>query len=312
MRGGRAKAHAKAIAPDYLSDTDRTRSVSPPGIHSTNFPSKSTPNMRINTLLNDETPSVSATPVSKGPGRGNWSRNRTNATSSGVRHALKNEAGSPSTNASALGGPHGFYLPLNGTDPVHKRTRPLTAHQVAVERYRKERVDFILDRRLREEHKVSKRRRLRQGALARAWLRLRAMPEDYHTDEEMLGAEGHEQLLKAPPPIFAGLLPTYDENDDFGEEAASRAQIMRRTRRRLERWEGGTAPIRRKKKDANGTDLVWVNTPAENERAQDQNQQAEYEAGDEELDDIDRDVLGEVDGDDTEEEVDEDQEMVGA
>lgn len=62
---------------DYPSDTDRTRSASPPASMYGSV-KKSTPNMRINTLLNDEGP-ASIPPPSKGPGRGNWARNRNGA-----------------------------------------------------------------------------------------------------------------------------------------------------------------------------------------------------------------------------------------
>ena len=94
--------------------------------------------MRINTLLNDDGPTT--TPTSKGPGRGNWSRNR-NGGGRGFKARLdaqnSQEGQSPSTNATSFAGPHGFYLPLNGSDPSHKRTRPLTQHQLAVEQYRR-------------------------------------------------------------------------------------------------------------------------------------------------------------------------------
>ena len=126
---------------DYPSDTDRTRSVSPP--------IKATPNMRINTLLNDEAPM--STPTShKGGGRSHWSSRTKTGTGGPRSFRSKLEGGaqdaqSPSGNAPTFSGPHGFYLPLNGSDPAHKRTRPLTQHQLAVEQYRRRRVDVILD-----------------------------------------------------------------------------------------------------------------------------------------------------------------------
>ncbi|KAH8726254.1 hypothetical protein GQ44DRAFT_771441 [Phaeosphaeriaceae sp. PMI808] len=126
---GRGKLAKSIIERDYPSDTDRTRSASPPGsVYNTG--KKSTPNMRINTLLNDDIPSSS--PVPKGPGRGNWSRNRAAIGGAGPRGFktrldanTPQDDHSPSTTAApTFNGPHGFYLPLNGSDPSHKRTRP--------------------------------------------------------------------------------------------------------------------------------------------------------------------------------------------
>ena len=283
--------------------------------------------MRINTLLNDETPTASTPPVK--PGRGNWSRNRAN-TAAGNRHSFKpkfeahtsQDGTSPSTNAPAVSltnGPHGFYLPLNGSDPTHKRSRPLTQHQLAVEQYRKRRVDVILDRGLRMEYTAAKRRRVRGGAIWRAWLRCKTLPDGYDTDEESnIQAQHHMEMdiderSKSPPPLFGGLLPNSVEMDDGGEEAYIRAKVMGRVARRLERWEGGVEAVKRKKKD--GAELVWVDTigRGEDERMdRGDSQMGDYEGGDgdEELDEAEREMLGDVDADESDE--DEDQEMEGA
>lgn len=324
---GKPTSHAKSIIADYPSDTDRTRSASPPGNHGTPFGTKSTPNMRINTLLNDETPTASAPPVK--PGRGNWSRNRANAAAGG-RHSFKpkfeahtsQDGTSPSTNAPAASltnGPHGFYLPLNGSDPTHKRSRPLTQHQLAVEQYRKRRVDVILDRGLRAQYRVAKRRRVGNGAIWSAWLRCKTLHDGYDTDEDSNIQAQHQMDMeidersKSPPPLFGGLLPNPVEADDGGEEAYIRAKIMGRVARRLERWEGGVEAVKRKKK--NGAELVWVDRigRGEDERMdRGDSQMGDYEGGDgdEELDEAEREMLGEVDADESDE--DEDQEMEGA
>ncbi|KAF2499417.1 hypothetical protein BU16DRAFT_523897 [Lophium mytilinum] len=290
--------NAKSLAMDYASDTDRTRSPSPhqrpTSVYGGMTDKKGTPNMRINTLLNDETPSVSTPP--KGPGRGNWSRNRNNGTVG--RNAFKNkleasqDGTSPSTNGPTVSlhtsGPHGFYLPLNGSDPSHKRSRPLTQHQLAVEQFRRKRVEVILDRGLRKQYKVAKRRREDKGAFWLAWLRCKLLPDGYDTDEdenEQAAHYGDSDIGthgKHIPLGFGGLLPVRDaEKVDCGEEAYNRAKVMNRVARRLERWEGGVEAVKRKKK--NGTDLVWVDTEGDREERGDS--QMDYENGDGDVDD---------------------------
>lgn len=273
---GKPLSHAKL---DYPSDTDRTRSASPqqiPHMYGILADKKPTPNMRINTLLNDETP-TSSTPPAKGPGRGNWSRNR-NGGAAG-RH-FKNAAGtsqdgtSPSTNTLAAvvsNGPHGFYLPLNGSDPSHKRSRPLTQHQLAVEQFRRQRVNVILDRALRAQYKVQKKRRVKKGAILNAWLRCKAFAlqqnDGYDTDEES-NNQAHRQMeievgtrSRSPPPEPLGLLPLLPaEKDNVGEEAYVRAKVMGRVARRLERWEGGVAAVKKKRKNGKEAEYVWVET----------------------------------------------------
>ena len=227
------------IERDYPSDTDRTRSVSPP--------IKATPNMRINTLLNDEAPM--STPTShKGGGRSHWSSRTKTGTGGPRSFRSKLEAGaqdaqSPSGNAPTFSGPHGFYLPLNGSDPAHKRTRPLTQHQLAVEQYRRRRVDVILDRGLRIEYKAASRRRRHANSFMRSWIRCKGMADGYDTEEEST-TNGHtqdEHGTSTPPPRPAGLVPLDfgGEVNDHGEEAYYRAKMLARAIRRLDHWENG-------------------------------------------------------------------------
>lgn len=220
--------------------------------------------MRINTLLNEEGPSSS--PAPKGPGRGNWSRNRASGVGvSGSARAFKTkfdtgtsqDGQSPSTSAPTFNGPHGFYLPLNGSDPSHKRTRPLTQHQLAVEQYRRRRVDVILDRGIRIEYKAAAKRRRKANPFMLSWIRCKGMPDGYDTDEETHTQSIHHQDIevgtKTPPPMPAGLVPLDfgGEVNDHGEESYFRAKMLSRALRRLERWEGGgrVVPRARPKED---------------------------------------------------------------
>lgn len=214
--------------------------------------------MRINTLLNEDGP-ASSSPAPRGPGRGNWSRNRTSGIgASGAARNFKTkldmgasqDGQSPSTSAPTFNGPHGFYLPLNGSDPSHKRTRPLTQHQLAVEQYRRRRVDVILDRGIRLEYKAAARRRRKANPFMLSWIRCKGMPDGYDTDEETHAQAIYQQDIevgtKTPPPMPAGLVPLDfgGEVNDHGEESYHRAKMLSRALRRLERWEGGRAQPR--------------------------------------------------------------------
>jgi len=46
-----------------------------------------------------------------------------------------------------------------------RRSRPLTAHQFAVERNRHQRVDYILSRGLRKHHHHARKQRKQEGAI---------------------------------------------------------------------------------------------------------------------------------------------------
>ncbi|KAK7532163.1 uncharacterized protein J3D65DRAFT_95143 [Phyllosticta citribraziliensis] len=262
---GRSKPPLKALQADYGSDTDRTRSASPPSI--AGYPTRITPHMRINNLLNDEAPSTPAapTPPAKGPGRGNWGpRNKgTPSTTASGRNAFKSALDASAALAGA--GPHGFYLPLNGADPSINRKRPPTAHQMAVEQHRKKQVDYILDRKIRKQHEQATKKREYEGAIARTWKRLKMMPDGYDSEEEYYGAAlaaaengvvldypgpTRKPVLEAPK--FAGLYPVQSraEPDDCGEEMGHWARVFRQTGRRLDRWEGNGEPaVKKQRKD---------------------------------------------------------------
>ncbi|KAF2845070.1 hypothetical protein T440DRAFT_559219 [Plenodomus tracheiphilus IPT5] len=298
---GRNKLAKSLVERDYPSDTDRTRSASPPNsVYNTSKKPAATPNMRINTLLNDDT-GPSSSPAPKGPGRGNWSRNRT----SGIHHPssaartfksrldanASQDGASPSTSAPTFNGPHGFYLPLNGSDPSHKRTRPLTQHQLAVEQYRRRRVDVILSRSLRTEYALASRRRRHANPIMLSWIRCKGMPDGYDTDEE-----SHAQAryygddagmgTKTPPPMPAGLVPLDfgGEVNDHGEESYYRAKMLGRALRRVERWEGrGLARRSRVRTDDKG----GVEEREREERMLLREAEGESESEDEAMQDVD-------------------------
>ncbi|KAF2405642.1 hypothetical protein EJ06DRAFT_552994 [Trichodelitschia bisporula] len=207
----RSKALATALKTEHHSDTDRTRSASPDA----HTPAKPA-GMRVNTLLNDEAPK-------KGPGRGNWRR----GTAEGGRSFGRFKAdslGEGAEGAEGAGrGPHGYYIAPNGAEQAHKRTRPLTSHQLALERYRKERVDYILDRGLREERDSARKKRHRDGPFLSTMIKYKNRPPGYDSEED------------GPMEKLTG----------YGEEAESMASVLRKSLRRLERWEGNGEVVRK-------------------------------------------------------------------
>lgn len=272
---------------------------------------------------------AAATPTpapSKGPGRGNWGHRRKEKeaqaqqvsapviTSSGrtsirPQHHISEEpefAGGPPISSR----PHGFYIPLNGQLVEPKRHRPLTSHQLAVEKYRKERVDFILERGVRTQHSIAKRKRTKESSMITAWKRCKALPDGYDSEEERMtalsnlsGAEsqaghsgglsmqGREGVAVDALLMMAGFKSAPGEEQDWGEQAGYLASGMRKVRRRTERWEtGGTVVRKMKREDA----------------ADDGEDEGEAEDGD---GDAERSSLPPVDDEEGEEERDDGNEM---
>lgn len=133
-----------------------------------------------------------------------------------------------------------------------RKPRPPTAHQLAVERNRNQRVEYILDKGIRKQHHKSRKERRHGSAMVRHLGRLTAMenPFDDSGDEDIV-SENQRTLLnlgtideRTPRSRFpfreagmGAIAPLVTEEDDFGEEAASYAAALRRASRRLTRWE---------------------------------------------------------------------------
>jgi len=156
---------------------------------------------------------------------------------------------------------------------VARKPRPPTAHQLAVERNRSQRVEYILDRGLRKSHHKSRKQRRVDGSIIRALNRLNHVqnPFDDSEDEDLANHNKNALLMgnaNVEPKTFpfrekgyGGLCQLKDEDDDFGEEFASFSAALRRAHRRLARWEGHEgddlgviAPIKRPKANGAGHD----------------------------------------------------------
>jgi Ino eighty subunit 1 len=181
-------------------------------------------------------------------------------------------------------GPHSLKYQLIDGSPAAEKTvdgvaprkpRPPTAHQLAVERNRSQRVEYILDRGLRRSHHRSRKQRRIDGSIFRALNRIRQMDnpfEDSEDDDIFASHNSHNGKHSHPSANgdakrlrekgYGGLCQLKDEPDDYGEEFSSFAAALRRSSRRLLRWEtydgpdklGVIAPIKRVKETANGTD----------------------------------------------------------
>ncbi|KAM0335768.1 hypothetical protein ACHAQA_000818 [Verticillium albo-atrum] len=150
---------------------------------------------------------------------------------------------------------------------IARKPRPPTAHQLAVERNRSQRVEHILDQGLRKEHRRSRKLRKAEGHLLRAMRRIKQMEdplEDSDVEDEVrreLSAGGSmRDAGQFRHRGMAGLAPLKSEADDFGEESAAIAAALRRANRRLVRWaqykgtgKGVIAPVK-KRKLTNGVD----------------------------------------------------------
>lgn len=144
---------------------------------------------------------------------------------------------------------------------VARKPRPPTAHQLAVERNRHERVEYILDRGLRRQHHKSRKLRKKDGAIFRAYKRVKAQQDELEdSDGEDAGPRNLIPSLEASQPFreqgIGGLCLLTSEKDDYGEEVSAYAAAIRRSSRRLTRWSGlgahhgVIAPV--KKQNVNG------------------------------------------------------------
>ncbi|KAF5630682.1 Dictyostelium kinase [Fusarium tjaetaba] len=148
---------------------------------------------------------------------------------------------------------------------VARKPRPPTAHQLAVERNRSQRVEYILDRGLRRQHHKSRKLRRQDGAVFRAYQRLQVQEDPFEdSDDETSTPRNLTYGDKTPGPFrekgVGGLCLLTKEKDDFGEEVSAYAGALRRATRRLARWGprsselGVIAPVKRPRPKKPGED----------------------------------------------------------
>ncbi|KAL2867966.1 putative INO80 chromatin remodeling complex (Ies1) [Aspergillus lucknowensis] len=119
-----------------------------------------------------------------------------------------------------------------------RRPRPLTQHQLAVERNRRQRIEYILAKRKSDAYRVLRQKRENEIPFARYGRLLQNLPDGYDTDDEKSWGK-------------AGILPNPEEEEDFGECASYFLSVIRKASRRLDRWdhENANGPRRDRKKE---------------------------------------------------------------
>lgn len=173
-----------------------------------------------------------------------------------------------------------------------RRSRPPTSHQLAVEENRAQKINHILDKGIKSEHKKAKKRRLAESAIVRAKRRL-----DVQEFEDVFDSED-ESNLRIPGPFrergMRGLVQLKSEEDDYGEEFAALTGTLQRALRRLDRFvmepgafsaglATGMTPSAQHKKVKK---LQAITTGTQ------QSIQGKIGPGDEALDDMDKEILG--------------------
>ena len=131
-----------------------------------------------------------------------------------------------------------------GTSGSVPKSRARTGYQRELEEHRQRRVEWALRRRRRETLRVS--RQLREGGrwLLRAARRISELPPTYDSDEEeenggfgFAGLLGRRWLGENIESEHGGIPAGY-EPDDQGEEAEMWMNLVKRTGRRLDVWDG--------------------------------------------------------------------------
>jgi hypothetical protein len=193
---------------------------------------------------------------------------------------------------------------LNGNS--HRRSRPETSHQKAVNMNRKMRIDHILHKQMLDQH-TSIRKEKRRGSSSFGFMamrRIRDLPDNYDTENEISWGPG-------------GLVPNPGEKEDFGEAALQNKKVLDRAVRRLLRDDNG-GPLsrlvkgyrKRKRKHSayeNDRERSFRTQGNHNDRQDARADRIHNGERQEGLDDLDLDLLGESrDDDPMEDELDDD------
>ncbi|KAL4964709.1 putative INO80 chromatin remodeling complex (Ies1) [Aspergillus stella-maris] len=119
-----------------------------------------------------------------------------------------------------------------------RRPRPLTQHQLAVERNRRQRIEYILAKRKGDAYRMLRAKRVNETPFTRYGRLLQNLPDGYDTDDDRSWGKG-------------GILPNPEEEEDYGECANFFLSVIRKASRRLDRWdhENANGPKRDRKKE---------------------------------------------------------------
>lgn len=250
---------------DYAS-SDHTRSPSPPrsGFQAVNLAPKP-PGLSIGDMATiEDTPSRSTPPVEaalvakkKGPGRGNWRRNKDKSNlhlepqpllpntgqytfgqvSPSVTPSFASFPGPMSPEAQFRAGANDTHIPTP-SHQTQKRQRPLTQHQVAISEYRRSRIHYILDRSIQKTNASARRKRESEGAMLRAWKRIKVMSmatgwdseeeeQRMTKDSEGKGKENDDVANKAYTDIYHTRMINTRQPTKGGKESGQKAVYRR-------------------------------------------------------------------------------------
>ncbi|MDI1491139.1 MAG: hypothetical protein OHK93_002346 [Ramalina farinacea] len=207
---------------------------------------------------------------------------------------LKTRMDNPVSSSPPL--PHSSGHPiLSAVSNGHRRPRPETSHQRAVNMNRKMRIDHILHKHL-TSHQAAMRRDQRRNRSSFGMMvmnRVKDLPENYDSDEDTSWGPG-------------GLVPNRNEPEDYGAEAVRYKKVLDRALRRLARAEndgpatGLTKGYRRRRKRSMEREDVqegfdrYEARKGGNDRAGGQKTKGrEGQADEDQLDELDLDLLGE-------------------
>ena len=149
------------------------------------------------------------------------------------------DASSPAPPANGSAGFNRFVNEPAVPNTSSRRPRPLTQHQLAVEKNRRERVQYLLAKKKEATNQGFRTRREMEIPFARYGRLLQSLPDGYDTDdEEHSWGKG-------------GLLSNPDEEEDYGECASYFLSVIRKATRRLDRWDldNANGPKRDRKKE---------------------------------------------------------------
>ncbi|PNS21513.1 Ino eighty subunit 1 [Sphaceloma murrayae] len=189
-------------------------------------------------LGGEETPSrTSAHPTKpKGPGRGNWRRNKLLPAVSHTDHPTLSEPAQngtapqhsgilpPRLAADILARSGGGEVPTPGHQS--KKMRPLTTHQLAISEYRRSRVRRILERGVQLGQAEGRGKRIKEGAVLRAWMRCKMVPSGWDSEEEETKA-GKEEGADGGKAGATGM-DFEGEGRLFGRAVGSKGVVMNR------------------------------------------------------------------------------------
>ncbi|RPA98003.1 hypothetical protein L873DRAFT_1062982 [Choiromyces venosus 120613-1] len=113
-----------------------------------------------------------------------------------------------------------------GTPPGTERgyrSRPLTSHQLAVQQNRRDRAEYLINRKLKRLDRKSRKARLQEGAISRCWRRIKHMEDPFAKSDDEHEVHPVKPIIRSTPAVVAAPPATTAETDDAGNAATTAA-----------------------------------------------------------------------------------------